>query len=378
MSAVALALLGTMLTACGGQDAAAPVTAGPVAEREAVVVSEPADGAKDLNPAAPVVLKSPDGEIASVAFTTPGGTPLKGTLAEDKHSWTLGEALGFGKTYAWTATAKNKSGKVKESKGSLTTVAPGKTIAASLDVGDNQTYGVGKGIGVKFNAPVPDRAAAQKALTVKTSVPVEGAWGWVSDSEVRWRPKLYWPANTTVHLDAKIYAVPFGPGVYGAEDLTADFTIGRNLIIKGDVATHRVIVEQNDQPIADYPASFGLDSAPDRNTPNGAYVIMEKTGFMKMTSQRYGYTDIPTHNAMLISTNGEFLHELESNRWNLGKANTSHGCINLGMAESTELFNWALVGDPVVITNSGTTMPAGAEIHDWQYSWAEWQAKSAL
>ena len=54
---------------------------------------------------------------------------------------------------------------------------------------------------VRFNAKVRDRAAIEQALVVTSSKPAEGAWSWVSDEEVHYRPKAFWPAYSNVKLD---------------------------------------------------------------------------------------------------------------------------------------------------------------------------------
>ena len=66
-----------------------------------------------------------------------------GQLAPDKKTWTVGEPLGYGKTYTWAGTAKGIDGKSAPISGSFTTVTPTRQIDASLNVGDGKTYGVG-------------------------------------------------------------------------------------------------------------------------------------------------------------------------------------------------------------------------------------------
>ena len=54
---------------------------------------------------------------------------------------------------------------------------------------DGEVVGVGQPIAVRFDENIPDRVAAQKAITVTTDPPVEGAFYWLSNREVRWRPQ---------------------------------------------------------------------------------------------------------------------------------------------------------------------------------------------
>ena len=41
---------------------------------------------------------------------------------------------------------------------------------------------------VRFDVPVTDKAAIEKHLSVTNSSGQKGAWHWISDSEVHWRP----------------------------------------------------------------------------------------------------------------------------------------------------------------------------------------------
>jgi lipoprotein-anchoring transpeptidase ErfK/SrfK len=79
-----------------------------------------------------------------------------------------------------------------------------------------------------------------------------------------------------------------------------------------------------------------------------------------------------------ISNHGEFIHENEENRANIGKANTSHGCVNLFEADAKAYFDSALIGDPVEITGSQATFPTTSDVFDWLIPWSEWQSMSAL
>ena len=45
-----------------------------------------------------------------------------------------------------------------------------------------------------------------------TSPPVEGAFYWMSNREVRWRPAEFWKPGTTVDVAVNIYGVDMGNG----------------------------------------------------------------------------------------------------------------------------------------------------------------------
>ena len=108
---------------------------------------------------------------------------------------------------------------------------------------------------------VTDKAAAERALQVRTSVPTEGSWAWLPDdalgSRVHWRPKEYWQPGTVVDVAANLYGVELAPGSHGAADITSDFTIGRNQVVLADANSHTIVVQQDGVTVASYDASYG-------------------------------------------------------------------------------------------------------------------------
>ncbi|TQM82321.1 lipoprotein-anchoring transpeptidase ErfK/SrfK [Saccharothrix saharensis] len=338
----------------------------------------PPDGAADAPVNQPVQVTVAEGAIDQVAVTNPEGKAVAGKLSEDRKTWTSTEPLGFGKAYAYSGRATGTDGRPVELKGGFTTVNPASQVRATLFPGDNQTVGVAVPIKVEFDADVSDRATVEKALTVTNSAGVQGRWAWLNSHEVHYRPETYWPANTQVHVEAKLYGVPYGGGAFGRADVTSDFTIGRNQVVKIDNPTHQMVVQRDGQTVATYPASFGKPDDPELTTPNGTFVVMEKFEQFSFDNPRYGYTNVVKKWAVRISNHGEFIHENNDNAGNIGKANTSHGCANLLEADAKAYYDSALVGDPVEVTGSITTLPAQYEWYDWQIPWAQWQTMSAL
>ena len=112
-----------------------------------------------------------------------------------------GQGLGFRREYAVEATATNASGAPTTIDRTIKTVNP-KTLVqiSSVSVADDVTVGVGMPVRVTFDAPVKNKKAVEEQLQVKTSTPVTGAWNWESDTVVVFRPKKYWPANTTIEV----------------------------------------------------------------------------------------------------------------------------------------------------------------------------------
>jgi lipoprotein-anchoring transpeptidase ErfK/SrfK len=371
-----------LLAACSGDSGIAgkPEAAGAPAvdtPSKAKITAEPAVDAKDAEVSQPIVVKVTDGKLTEVKVSA-GGTDVKGALAADGLSWTSSEPLGYGKTYTYAAKAADVDNKPAELTGVFTTVKPAKEVRATLNPTDNAEVGVGMPIKVSFASPVQDRATAEKALTVKTSKNVEGSWGWLSDTQVDWRPKEYWPANITVTVEAKLYGVNLGGGNYGKADVTTKFKIGRNQVVKIHTPDHVMNVTVDGSAHKSYPCANGLDSETARNTPNGTFIVMEKKPAAVFNNAQYGYTNVNKKWACRISNHGEFIHENQDNASAIGKTNNSHGCVNLLEADAKTYFDSALVGDPVEITGSNLASPINSDVKDWFYDWTSWQGLSAI
>jgi lipoprotein-anchoring transpeptidase ErfK/SrfK len=377
-----LALAGCTVTTSGNPGSGGGNGAGPAASaapQKASLELKPAAGAADVNPAGVISAGVSNGTLGAVTLRNAAGEAVQGQLSPDKRTWTATEELGYGKTYTWAGSATGADGAAVPIGGSFSTLTPAKQISGKLNVGDGQTYGVAMPIALHFSAPVTDRAAVQQALTVTTSAPVTGAWAWLSAQDVHWRPQSYYPPNTQVSVAAKLYGVQFGPGAYGKADVTSNFTIGRSQVVQGNAQTHRLVVITDGVVAADYPASFGLDSDPHRNTHSGTHVVMSKSQDYYMSSQRYNYSNVLVHWAVRLSNNGEFVHAYPASVWAQGKRNVSHGCVNLSTANGKAYYDTALIGDPVEIT--GTNIPLSAkdgDYYDWTLTWPQWQAASAI
>jgi lipoprotein-anchoring transpeptidase ErfK/SrfK len=365
-----------LLSACSSVEAgsAKPDSSLPSAK----VTLSPVDGTKDVQVTSPVQVTVVDGKIESVALKGPDGKDVKGTLTEDKSGWTNAEPLGYGKTYSYSGKVIGTDMKPVELKGSFTTLAPGSQTRATLWPGDNQTVGVAAPIMVKFEAPVQDKATVEKALKVTNSANVEGRWAWLSAQEVHYRPEKYWPANTKIKVEAKLYGVNYGGGAFGRADVTSDFTIGRNQVVKINTPDHVMNVYRDGQLYASYPSSNGDDNDPNLNTPNGTVIVMAKEPVGDFSNPRYGYTNVMKKWAVRISNHGEFIHENNDNAANIGKKNSSHGCVNLLEADAKAYFDSALIGDPVEVTGSKANFPTTSDVFDWLIPWEQWQSMSAL
>ncbi|EWM15343.1 Ig-like domain-containing protein [Kutzneria sp. 744] len=347
--------------------------------KPAKVTQIPGDTAQNVSPADPVQVIVADGGLTDVHLVNDQGREVGGLVAPDKHSWTATESLGYDHTYTWSGSALGADGKKVALGGSFHTLRPGRTISAQINVADNATVGVAEPIVLNFSSPVQDKASVERALTVQTSNPSTGSWAWMDNETLHYRTKDYWPANTKVTLMAKLYGTSFGGGAYGAEDMSVSFNVGRSLILQGNTQTHHLLVIQDGKQIADYPASYGLDSDPGRVTNSGTHIVMSKSATFAMTNPKYHYENVVVPWAVRISNNGEFVHGYAPSIWAQGNTNVSHGCVNLAPANAQVVFNEVLPGDPVEITGSTQQLgPEDGDFYDWAVGWDQWLAKSAL
>lgn len=344
---------------------------------------EPADGANEVSARAPVTASVTNGALTDVVLRGPDGQPVAGEHNAERTAWTVRVPLGYGQTYTWSGTATGSDGAVVPLAGSFRTVEPKQTVGARLNIADDATVGIAAPIVIRFEGSVSDRATVERALSVRTSVPVEGSWGWLpddwnGDSRVHWRPREYWAPGTQVTVTADLYGLHYGDGAYGEGGIASTFTIGRSQIVKADVKSHRMIVIRDGRQVANYPASYGLPSDPHRATRSGVHVVTERNKVERMVSRRYGYDGLYRW-AVRISNNGEFIHSHPGTVGVQGRRNVTHGCVNLSPKNAKEFFYSAMYGDPVEVTGSSIPLSLrDGDIADWTFSWEEWQQLSAL
>ncbi|SOC46408.1 peptidoglycan transpeptidase precursor, ErfK-YbiS-YhnG family [Blastococcus aggregatus] len=349
----------------------------------------PADGAADVSPVTPLEISVTDGELADVTVVDAAGSPVEGESAEvpgdpATEVWTAATPLAYGTTYTLTATATNADDEEAEESTTFTTVSPATLSTPSVGPLGGTTVGVGMPIRVYFDDPVADKAAVESRLVVTSSTPTDGVWNWLTDSEVHFRPSQYWPADTEVTLDARLYGVDFGDGVWGEKDRTVEFSIGDRHVSIADAGTHTLDVYDGDQLVQSWPMSAG---GPDFPSRNGPHVVTELNRDRVMDSSTFGVPvdspngyRTPVEYAVRLSNNGEFVHAAPWSVAQQGNTNVSHGCINLSTERAAWFFGFSQPGDVVEIKNSiGPTLSsADGDIYDWAIPWDEWQAGSAL
>ena len=372
-----------VLAACSGKSKA-PSEAAEAPSAPSLTFS-PQNSASDVLPTQPVRVEVRDGWFQRVTLTNADGKAVAGAVNRDRTAFTVTEPLGYGASYSWAGSVVGRDGKAVPVEGAFTTVNPSTQVNGQFQLADGQVVGVAAPVIIQFDAAIADedRATVEKALKVTTTPPVEGSWAWLPDevggSRVHYRTKEYYPAGTTVNVDAKLYGLKFGDDAYGAEDISLNFAIGRRQVVKAAAPSHRMQVETDQGVIMDFPCSYGEGDLPRNITRSGVHVVTEKYEDFYMTNPAAGYSNVHERFAVRISNNGEFIHCNPNSIGAQGNTNVTNGCINLNLENAQQYFNSAIYGDPVEVTGTSIDLSyADGDLWDWAVSWEEWTAMSAL
>ena len=381
-------------TAQGTSTGAATPSSTPTVDPAVVTVSA-APGATTVNPITPITVAVANGQISAVSLLTPEGTVVKGALAADKKTWSSAEPLGYSKTYKLTATATNPQGNSSTKTSSFTTLTPNNLTmpyieqASGYGIAAHAVYGVGQVVKIHFDESIPNRKAAQAALSVTTVPAQTGAFSWLSDSDVYWRTENYMQPGTKVTINANVYGKDFGNGLYGQADTSAAFTVGDKHISIADDNNKLVKVYDNDKLIKTMPTSMGRHtSIPgdtgliDLRTNSGPHVVIGGETNINMNSASFGLskgansykTVVPV--GVKISYDGEYVHWADWSVWAQGNTDTSHGCLNVSPADSWWFYSFSRPGDIVDVRNTGRTLAEWNSGY-WNVSWATWVGDSA-
>ncbi|MER6376392.1 MULTISPECIES: L,D-transpeptidase [Streptomyces] len=361
---------------------------------QAQIKITPADGSDNasINNAAAVTVSK--GTLTAVTMTTESGTPVSGQISADKKSWKPASPLDRATTYKVAAEATDSAGLVAHENASFTTVSPANSFIGNFTPEDGSTVGVGMPVSINFNKAITNKAAVQKGITVSSSSGQEVVGHWFNANRLDFRPENYWTGGSTVTLKLNLDGVQGASGVYGVQQKTVTFKIGRNQVSIVDAQTKTMKVTQDGKTIKTIPISSG---SPEHKTYQGQMVISEKFKETRMNGSTVGFTktdgkgeydikDVP--HAMRLSSSGTFIH---GNYWGaksiFGAVNTSHGCVGLsdtkGAGDPNTPAAWfydhSLIGDVVVVKNTGDkTIAPDNGLNGWNLSWSAWKAGSAV
>ena len=369
----------------GGTVAApAPLPAAAVSVLAGTVALLPGAAPAPINPRAPLNVAVRHGTLRSVVLTdAKSGQQVPGTLAPDAMSWHNTAPLVYGGTYRVAVSAFGADQQVVEQNSTLSTIKPAVLTSASFRPTPTMTsVGVGQPLVVRFNHPVKDKAAAERALTVTSTPAQPGSWFWMSTSEAHYRPQAYWQPGSTIQLDANLFGVDLGGGTFGQADRGVTVHVHDSWVAKADGRSKVMQIFHNGGMVKSMPISLGSPAHPSHNGP---HVVSDKVPTMVMDSCTYGvcegdpgYYKEKVDLDVRISNDGEFVHSAPWSVGQQGSSNVSHGCVNLSPANARWFFDHFNIGDVVEITNSGgPKLPIWDTYGDWGASWDEWQAGGA-
>jgi lipoprotein-anchoring transpeptidase ErfK/SrfK len=388
---------GTKNNGTGSRSATSPSASGPTSSTPtvapAVLDLHPANGARNVSPATPIKASVSHGTITKARLVSSSGVVVKGALAPGRVAWESAEDLGYGKTYTLHVEAKNSAGSTVTKSSKFTTVTPATLTMPYLQdtaaggIVQGGTYGIGMVVSIQFDEPIANKAAAERAISITSRPAVHGAFFWVNDQSVHWRPAHYWKPGTKVTVKANLYGVEVGNGLWGEQDKATHFTIGASHVAVADAQKHTVKVYWAGKLVRTMPTSMGRGGyVPGKGgqqislwTPNGTYTVMNKQYSVVMDSESYGLPHSSPYGyketiywATRISSDGIFLHELMATTWAQGHVNVSHGCLNLNHVNAFWYYQHSLVGDVVKVVHSGGAPLRIWQNGDWTLSWSAW------
>lgn len=396
-----VALMGAALGAAGCQTgssraAEGAVSSGPSASTAATtqssptatpaeVVITPGDDAAGVRPSEKVSVVATTGALQAVTVQDAKGGPVAGRR-NGARGWASTQPLRPDTAYTVTVRATGPDGSPSTVTSAFRTLKPKVTATYGI-LNAGMTVGVGMPVSIQFDSAVTStamRAEVERRVSVTTVPSTKGAWGWLDNRQLMWRPAGYWTPGTKVTVNAPLTGVQTGPDKWVANDDQASFTIGSAMVSTVDMKKHIMTVRRGGHVVKVVPVSTGKPG-PLTETRSGTKVIIRKEGEVTMDSTTIGikkgepdYYKIKTQWNLRVTWTGEYLHSAPWSVGAQGSANVSHGCVNMSPANARWMFENSKVGDIVTFTGSSRRFQPHEGIGVWTYDFAGWKAQSAL
>ncbi|MFE7774613.1 Ig-like domain-containing protein [Streptomyces sp. NPDC057445] len=358
----------------------------------------PDDGAKGVAADGRLEVTLADGRLERVRVTRiedaqPAEVP--GALSQDGLRWRpdAGTRLALAAKYRVDAVALDGHGRRSARHTTFTTLVPEHRFTTYFNPENRSTVGTGMIVSFVFNRRIEARAAVQRAIRITSDPPVKVVGHWFDGQRLDFRPREYWKPGTKVTVELRLRDVEAAPGVFGVQQKTVGFTVGRSQISTVDVRQRTMEVRREGRLLATLPVTAGARRT---TTYNGRMVVSEMFDVTRMNGATVGFKtrkgkseydikDVP--HAMRLTTSGTFLH---GNYWAdpsvFGYENVSHGCVGLrddkgGSQDSPAgwFFDRTLIGDVVEVVNSpDRKVDPWNGLSGWNMTWNEWLAGSAV
>ncbi|MGW1022389.1 Ig-like domain-containing protein [Streptomyces sp. NPDC002577] len=366
-----------------------PLSAQPFDAADQIVFNGPSGNQKaDPDKPLEITTKGGAGRITDVTATDASGRYVPGELSADGTRWHSTTPLAAGTRYTVQVSTENGEGAPGRKVLTFETGPADQKKRLQVTFGpESGKYGVGQPITAELSAPVKDKAAravVEGALRVDAQPAVQGAWHWVDDKTLHYRPEQYWAPGTIVDVHSALEGIKVGDHLWGGPSTSVRLTIGDRLEAVTDAATHTMTVYRNGKVINTIPVTTGK---PGFETRNGIKVVLEKSYLVRMRSSTVGIAagssdsyDLPVYYATRVTWSGEYVHAAPWSVGSQGSANVSHGCTGMSTANAAWFFRTFNQGDIVKVVNSnGAQMdPFGNGFGDWNVSWKDWRAGSAV
>jgi lipoprotein-anchoring transpeptidase ErfK/SrfK len=345
----------------------------------------PADLATGVQPNVPVTVKASSGTVGSVTLVGAKGLKVAGETGPDG-TWTNTELLLPSTAYTLTVAATGPDGTATTTSSTFTTLQP-KVRATYGLIPNGGVVGVGMPVIIQFDSGVvtkAQRAEVEKRVKV-TAVPAQrGAWGWLDNRQLMWRPENFWFPGTKVTVVAALHGLQTGDDKWIAADDRTSFAVGSSMVSTVDMRAHTLTARRDGVVVRSIKVSTGRPG-PLTETRYGTKVIIERNSAITMDSATVGipkgapgYYKIDTKWNLRLTWTGEFIH---SAPWSVnaqGSQNVSHGCTNMAPPDALWMFNNSKMGDVVKFTGSNRAFRPTEGIGVWVYDFAGWKAQSAL
>jgi lipoprotein-anchoring transpeptidase ErfK/SrfK len=339
------------------------------------------DGAVGVKVESPVTVSAENGVLGAISMTNEDGTSIAGKLSPDGLTWSTTDPLDYNEEYTLNAQSLGLGG-VANRRLTFETHSPENLTMPYVLPNDGEVVGVGQPLAIRFDENITDRVAAQRAITVKTTPEVEGAFYWLNNREVRWRPAEYWKPGTKVDVSVNTYGVELGDGLFGQDNVETHFKIGDQVVATADDSTKTLTIRRNGEVIKTMPISMGKNSTP---TDNGTYIIGDRYEHLVMDSSTYG---VPVNSpngyrtevdyATQMSYSGIYVHGAPWSVGSQGYSNVSHGCLNVSTSNARWFYENTKRGDIVEVVNTVGSVLSGTDgLGDWNIPWEQWRTGNA-
>ncbi len=340
----------------------------------------PPRGATNVPLDAAIAIATNAGFVRSVRAVASNGTRVAGATVPAGTSWWAHGVLLPGTTYRITAHIADANGVSVPVSSTFTTLVPASTVHATVTPANNSVVGVGQPIVVRFDQPINDPTARKAVLSHFRIVGphrLAGGWHWFSSYELHFRPKALWPAGEFVTVKTDLDGWNAGNGAWGSGAQQENFAIANAHVATANLTTHLMTVTDNGKTIATYPFSGGREQYP---TMNGIHIVMDREPVVHMVSSTNGIPvnspdgyDELVYSDVHISDSGEYVHAAPWSVGSQGRANVSHGCVNLSAANAQAFYDFSRVGDIVIVTGGPRPPEVGDHgVMDWDTSWDQW------